>query len=554
MTDFRAVEKFRLNFVNNDGHTERVSVQISMDGLKILTIEGGRTIKSYELSHISRWQSRGSSLVLYTKTTGDIEERQVTFQGDEHTIRSALDTLTCCCMQLCEILQSKKTDNDKETANNLHALVQGGGKKKTALPSADDVEYWTGAEKQGWLMSQGEQLKMWRKRWFVMKQGYLFRFLNSTVSESTKPRGVVDLSKIQDVKEARSATGRANSFQLKTSSGLSVSYVAETETELVEWMSAIEGAMQKICKLVAGVEDVPVKETKTVRFQSNDWVKQLEKSFDNVNTSTGHKDKSASSSAIVNVVGYESAPGAPTSGNYGGQYSSAPAARSTSLNYSQISGIAGVVGGSSGQGGDGYGDDLLLNYGSASDYNRNQGQGQTYGGTAAPAASTSYMPQPDYYSNYSQPTLPSYGSGGQSGYGHSTQPVYSSTAQINYGAPGAQASYGQQPQSVDVMQSAPPAQSAYSQGVQPNYGYGQQSQQPIATATSLLDMVPQQQPAYPYFQHSPAAQQQVPVQHAAPSAAPTATWQVHHTAEGRPYYYNVSTGTTQWERPVGLAM
>ena len=65
------------------------------------------------------------------------------------------------------------------------------------LPTADEVEYWRTPDKAGWLQCQGEHLKSWRKRWFVLKQGFLFRFMNSAVSEATKPRGVVDLSKIQ---------------------------------------------------------------------------------------------------------------------------------------------------------------------------------------------------------------------------------------------------------------------------------------------------------------------------------------------------------------------
>lgn len=46
-----------------------------------------------------RWQSRGRSLVLYTRTPADVEERQVTLEGDESMIRNVLDTLTCSCMQ-----------------------------------------------------------------------------------------------------------------------------------------------------------------------------------------------------------------------------------------------------------------------------------------------------------------------------------------------------------------------------------------------------------------------------------------------------------------------
>ncbi len=82
----------------------------------------------------------------------------------------------------------------------------------------------------------------------MLKQGYLFRFINASVSESIKPRGVVDLSKVQDVKAASSVINKPNSFQVKTSTGGSVCYIADTETELVEWMSALDLAVQKICK------------------------------------------------------------------------------------------------------------------------------------------------------------------------------------------------------------------------------------------------------------------------------------------------------------------
>jgi hypothetical protein len=48
------------------------------------------------------------------------------------------------------------------------------------------------------------------------------------LSESVKPRGVVDLSKVQDVRDGRAATGKANTIQLKTASGGSVCYVCES--------------------------------------------------------------------------------------------------------------------------------------------------------------------------------------------------------------------------------------------------------------------------------------------------------------------------------------
>eukprot|EP00967_Tisochrysis_lutea_P041710 scaffold50109_cov18-Tisochrysis_lutea.AAC.3 len=45
----------------------------------------------------------------------------------------------------------------------------------SALPAVEDVEYWHSPEKDGWMQCQGDYLGTWRKRWFVLKQGYLFR-------------------------------------------------------------------------------------------------------------------------------------------------------------------------------------------------------------------------------------------------------------------------------------------------------------------------------------------------------------------------------------------
>jgi hypothetical protein len=50
----------------------------------------------------------------------------------------------------------------------------------------------------------------------------------AAAAESVKPRGVVDLSKVQDVRDGRSVTGKANTVQLKTASGGSVCYICES--------------------------------------------------------------------------------------------------------------------------------------------------------------------------------------------------------------------------------------------------------------------------------------------------------------------------------------
>ena len=52
------------------------------------------------------------------------------------------------------------------------------------------VEFWHGAERAGWLMKQGEIIKTWRRRWFVLKEGKMFWFLDQNVTAaSADPRG-----------------------------------------------------------------------------------------------------------------------------------------------------------------------------------------------------------------------------------------------------------------------------------------------------------------------------------------------------------------------------
>lgn len=50
-----------------------------------------------------------------------------------------------------------------------------------------------------------------------------------------------------DVGEARDVTGKGTSIKLTTAGGR-VCYIADSETEQVEWLSALEGSVAKIVK------------------------------------------------------------------------------------------------------------------------------------------------------------------------------------------------------------------------------------------------------------------------------------------------------------------
>lgn len=189
----------------------------------------------------------------------DLEDRAVTLQGDERTICNVLDTLTCCCMQMAEILENNGRPDDGasiEAANSLHTLLKK-SKKQAQLPTADQVEFWKDPEKAGWMYSQGEHIRTWRKRWFVLKQGFLFRFSDPDINASSKPRGIVDLSQVTDVTDGNSTTGKPYSLKLSTANGggRATCYICESETAQVEWISALDTAVARIVKIVAGVVD-----------------------------------------------------------------------------------------------------------------------------------------------------------------------------------------------------------------------------------------------------------------------------------------------------------
>lgn len=335
MSEFKA-ERYQATLRHPDTfERESVTVEVGLDGLKILTPDERRTLRVYGLKNITRWELNGAQLTLYTKTNVDVEERQVFLEAPNNTAQLILDTLTSYYFQFIpfhlpfikinvfrksEMMQGGGGGGDGGGSferESGYARYKGSKSKEVRFvlffgrrewfkgQSADDVQFWIYPEKEGWMFSQGEVIKTWRRRWFVLKSGYLFRFLNNDIDASSKPRGIVDLSTVTDIAEGSSVTGKPHSLKLSTATGY-VCYLTDSETDLVEWLSVLDKAHTEIVKRVAGVED-PVPERPSRKSRQND---------------------------MVSVVGYESFP------------ASAPPAASMSdlaLNYGDIDGVTGYV-------------------------------------------------------------------------------------------------------------------------------------------------------------------------------------------------------------------
>ncbi|KAG6543360.1 hypothetical protein Mapa_015274 [Marchantia paleacea] len=132
-------------------------------------------------------------------------------------------------------------------AATLYGSLMGGGaaKKDEGL----EVEFWHEPERAGWLMKQGEYLRTWRRRWFVLKQGKIFWFKESQLSRNSKPRGVILVGNCLTVKGAEDALNRPYAFELSTSKE-TMYFIADTDKEKEDWINSIGRSIVRHSKSV----------------------------------------------------------------------------------------------------------------------------------------------------------------------------------------------------------------------------------------------------------------------------------------------------------------
>lgn len=114
-----------------------------------------------------------------------------------------------------------------------------GGKKDTG-----DVEFWHNPERNGWLMKQGEYIKTWRRRWFVLKQGKIFWFKSDVVTPDSIPRGVIEVKKCLSIKGAEDAINKPHAFEISTVDD-SMFFIADNDKEKEDWINAVGRAIVK---------------------------------------------------------------------------------------------------------------------------------------------------------------------------------------------------------------------------------------------------------------------------------------------------------------------
>ncbi|KAI5003722.1 pleckstrin homology domain-containing protein 1-like [Hordeum vulgare subsp. vulgare] len=121
---------------------------------------------------------------------------------------------------------------------SLWRAVMGTGAPSASADATDGIEFWREPERGGWLDKQGEYIKTWRRRWFVLKQGKLFWFKDSTVTRASVPRGVIAVASCLTVKGAEDVLNRKFAFELSTP-GETMYFVADSDKEKEDWINSI---------------------------------------------------------------------------------------------------------------------------------------------------------------------------------------------------------------------------------------------------------------------------------------------------------------------------
>ncbi|XP_021891786.1 pleckstrin homology domain-containing protein 1 [Carica papaya] len=101
------------------------------------------------------------------------------------------------------------------------------------------IEFWANPERVGWLTKQGDYIKTWRRRWFVLKQGKMFWFKDShDVTRESTPRGVISVGTCLTVKGAEDVLNKPCAFELSTGD-YTMYFIADSEKEKEEWINSI---------------------------------------------------------------------------------------------------------------------------------------------------------------------------------------------------------------------------------------------------------------------------------------------------------------------------
>jgi hypothetical protein len=240
----------------------------------------------YPLESIMKWSTPGATQLLCRVKTSGGSEVEVKLEARADTVQEMLDSLTAACMQVQEMLDHKPPGgvgargggagggdrvpltHGRQGLGELGREIEAAeGQRKSwfgrsaapasqtsgqvAVPSA--IIFWHNPTHDGWLHSQGDHTKSWRRRWFVLKSGWLVRFSHEKITMDTKARGAYDLSRCTSVSvpspfdtAKQLAKPGSATLQLNMEGGVEVLLAADSETERDLWREVLVRAVKDL--------------------------------------------------------------------------------------------------------------------------------------------------------------------------------------------------------------------------------------------------------------------------------------------------------------------
>lgn len=226
---------------------EDVIVQMGLDGVKCFAGDDvTRTRQTFELPRIAKWSVVDSTiLTIHAKDSSG--ERMVSLSADSGTISALVDVLTTSAFQWCELNGFDAMDTIVSSGSEWTNLKASSAAPGAMSSSVQSIRFWESPEYSGWLTKQGEMLRTWRKRWFVLKEGYLVWFKTNVVNDRSVSRGTIPLDAIDSVSAAsEAAAGRPFAIHLGGALPERIGakfLVADSDRERAQWMEAIQNAM-----------------------------------------------------------------------------------------------------------------------------------------------------------------------------------------------------------------------------------------------------------------------------------------------------------------------
>jgi hypothetical protein len=254
-------------FPLSDEHdVQSAIVQVGIDGVVIFNETQTEEVLNSPMNKISSWQQIDDSMFrIVCDDNKKVPSREIVITADNATTGAIIDSLLSGAFQWCELNSyegsstivcddsnewtnlssdfnvAKRRREISTEYNNATATTTVGS---SAMSSGAGIAYWEKPyEHSGWLWKKGETVRMWRRRFFILKSNHIFWFKSADVTAKTPPRGTIPLSRVDSVSPAAARdAGKSHSLTLEGAFCERIGarhLAADSDQERDGWISAL---------------------------------------------------------------------------------------------------------------------------------------------------------------------------------------------------------------------------------------------------------------------------------------------------------------------------